>query len=132
MLIKWGNNSKQNKKKTIINIIISTFLFLHPPPIPRKKNHLHLVDQVSSADLVVQVVQIAESIRLQCVLATYGIMTQTPNEIEPVQIWSQWQMVKVYEHLGRNESLGLEGRPSRPIGSLGSSKVSAHNRVVSA
>ena len=79
--------------------------------------------QVSSADLVVQVVTIAESIRLQSVLATYGIMTQTPNEIEPVQIWSQWQMVKVYEHLGRNQSLGLSGRPPRPMGSLGSSKV---------
>jgi len=36
---------------------------------------------VSSVDLVVQVVTIAESIRLQSVLATYGIQTQTPNEV---------------------------------------------------
>ncbi len=82
-----------------------------------------MYQQVSSADLVVQVVTISESIRLQSVLNTYGIMTQTPNEIEPVQIWSQWQMVKVYEQLGRSQNLGLKGRPSRPIGSLGSSKV---------
>lgn len=74
-------------------------------------------------DLVVQVVMIAESMRLQAVLATYGIQTQTPTEIEPVQIWSQWEMVKVYQHLGKNDALGLKGRPMRPIGILGSSKV---------
>ncbi len=79
--------------------------------------------QAASVDLVVQVVTIAESIRLQSVLATYGIQTQTPNEIEPVQIWPQSEMVKVFEKLGRNEMLGLSGRPARPIGSLGSSKV---------
>eukprot|EP00094_Tigriopus_californicus_P001874 TCALIF_01806-PB protein Name:"Similar to CG8475 Probable phosphorylase b kinase regulatory subunit beta (Drosophila melanogaster)" AED:0.09 eAED:0.09 QI:765/1/1/1/0.81/0.82/17/82/1165 len=82
------------------------------------------VNIVTSAnDLVVQVVMIAESMRLQAVLQTYGIQTQTPSEIEPVQIWSQWEMVKVYQHLGRNEHLKLKGRPKRPIGSLGTSKV---------
>eukprot|EP00094_Tigriopus_californicus_P001875 TCALIF_01806-PC protein Name:"Similar to CG8475 Probable phosphorylase b kinase regulatory subunit beta (Drosophila melanogaster)" AED:0.51 eAED:0.51 QI:0/0.4/0.33/0.66/1/1/6/0/355 len=85
---------------------------------------LLLSSQVTSAnDLVVQVVMIAESMRLQAVLQTYGIQTQTPSEIEPVQIWSQWEMVKVYQHLGRNEHLKLKGRPKRPIGSLGTSKV---------
>lgn len=28
-------------------------------------------------------------------LATYGIGTQTPHEIEPVQIWPSWRLVKV-------------------------------------
>ena len=32
-------------------------------------------------------------------------------------------MVKVMEQMGQNERLGLSGRPVRPIGSLGSSKV---------
>ena len=32
-------------------------------------------------------------------------------------------MVKVYEHLGRSDRISLHGRPSRPIGSLGASKV---------
>ena len=76
-----------------------------------------------AVDLVVQVVMIAESMRLQAILATYGIQTQTPNEIEPVQIWSQWEMVKVYQLLGKNHALGLNGRPPRPMGVLGSSKV---------
>ncbi len=81
------------------------------------------VQSAYSADLVVQVVTIAESMRLQAVLATYGIQTQTPNEIEPVQIWSQTELVKVYQNLGHNKKLGLKGRPPRPIGSLGTSKV---------
>uniref|UniRef100_A0A4D5RAB5 Phosphorylase b kinase regulatory subunit n=1 Tax=Scolopendra viridis TaxID=118503 RepID=A0A4D5RAB5_SCOVI len=77
----------------------------------------------TATDLVVQVVLIAESARLQAMMATYGIQTQTPHEVEPIQIWPQQELVKVYEHLGVNEKLGLEGRPPRPIGSLGTSKL---------
>ena len=32
-------------------------------------------------------------------------------------------MVKVYEKLGQSKALGLNGRPPRPIGALGSSKI---------
>lgn len=55
--------------------------------------------------------------------ATYGIQTQTPVEVEPVQIWPPSQLVKIYEYLGVNNKLGLKGRPPRPIGSLGTSKL---------
>ncbi|CAG9854630.1 unnamed protein product [Phyllotreta striolata] len=77
----------------------------------------------TATDLVVQIVLIAESMRLQAMMATYGIQTQTPHEVEPVQIWSSTQLVKVYENLGVNHKLGLKGRPVRPVGSLGTSKV---------
>lgn len=56
-------------------------------------------------------------------MATYGIQTQTPHEVEPVQILSSTQLVKVYQKLGVNKKLNLQGRPARPIGSLGTSKV---------
>ncbi|RZF33916.1 hypothetical protein LSTR_LSTR012258 [Laodelphax striatellus] len=79
--------------------------------------------QGTATDLVVQIVLIAESMRLQAMMATYGIQTQTPHEVEPVQIWSSNQLVKVYQHLGVNSKLKLNGRPSRPIGALGTSKV---------
>ncbi|KAI4464851.1 phosphorylase b kinase regulatory subunit [Holotrichia oblita] len=79
--------------------------------------------QGTATDLVVQIVLIAESMRLQAMMATYGIQTQTPHEVEPVQIWSSTQLVKVYENLGINEKLKLKGRPGRPIGSLGTSKI---------
>ncbi|CAH0557440.1 unnamed protein product [Brassicogethes aeneus] len=77
----------------------------------------------TATDLVVQIVLIAESMRLQAMMATYGIQTQTPHEVEPVQIWSSTQLVKVYQNLGVNRKLKLQGRPVRPVGSLGTSKV---------
>lgn len=79
--------------------------------------------QCAATDLVVQVVLVAESMRLQAMMATYGIQTQTPHEVEPVQIWSPKQLMKVYEFLGVNRKLGLRGRPQRPIGALGTSKL---------
>ncbi|NXB57452.1 KPBB kinase, partial [Struthidea cinerea] len=74
-------------------------------------------------DLVVHVALIAESQRLQVFLNTYGIQTQTPQQVEPIQIWAQKELVKAYFHLGVNEKLGLSGRPDRPIGCLGTSKI---------
>ena len=76
-------------------------------------------------------------------MGTYGIQTQTPHEVEPVQIWPPKELVKVYEHLGYSKRLGLKvihsnisnmlidfllrvffkGRPTRPIGALGTSKI---------
>ena len=56
-------------------------------------------------------------------LATYGIQTQTPHQLEPVQIWPPSELVKAYEQLGVSEKLGLSGRPPRPIGGLGTAKV---------
>ncbi|ELK15354.1 Phosphorylase b kinase regulatory subunit beta [Pteropus alecto] len=74
-------------------------------------------------DLVVHVALVAESQRLQVFLNTYGIQTQTPQQAEPIQIWAQQELVKAYFHLGINEKLGLSGRPDRPIGCLGTSKI---------
>ncbi|XP_066258565.1 probable phosphorylase b kinase regulatory subunit beta isoform X2 [Euwallacea similis] len=79
--------------------------------------------QGTATDLVVQIVLIAESMRLQAMMATYGIQTQTPHEVEPVQIWSSTQLVRVYQNLGVNKKLKLHGRPERPVGSLGTSKL---------
>ncbi|XP_065092066.1 probable phosphorylase b kinase regulatory subunit beta isoform X4 [Ochlerotatus camptorhynchus] len=79
--------------------------------------------QGTATDLVVQIVLITESMRLQAMMATYGIQTQTPHEVEPVQIWSSTQLINVYQQLGVNDKIGLTGRPPRPVGSLGTSKV---------
>ncbi|XP_014672644.1 PREDICTED: phosphorylase b kinase regulatory subunit beta-like [Priapulus caudatus] len=48
----------------------------------------------SASDLIIQVVLVAESSQLQSMLATYGIQTQTPHQIEPIQVWSAWELVK--------------------------------------
>lgn len=55
----------------------------------------NLFQSSMEGDPVVQVVLIAESSRLQMMLSTYGIDTQTPRDLEPVRIWPSWKMVKV-------------------------------------
>uniref|UniRef100_A0A8D0HM59 Phosphorylase b kinase regulatory subunit n=1 Tax=Sphenodon punctatus TaxID=8508 RepID=A0A8D0HM59_SPHPU len=74
-------------------------------------------------DLVIHLALVAESQRLQVFLNTYGIQTQTPQQVEPIQIWAQQELVKAYFHLGMNDKLGLSGRPDRPMGCLGTSKI---------
>jgi len=79
---------------------------------------------------VIQVVLIAESVRLQQTLATYGIQSQTPHQIEPIQIWPPMVLAKAYENLGVNPKLSLTGRPPRPIGGLGTAKVRREHSVL--
>lgn len=40
--------------------------------------------------------------RLQVFLNTYGIQTQTPQQVEPIQIWPQKELVKVTKTLPVN------------------------------
>ena len=79
---------------------------------------------------MIQVVLIAESSRLQQLLATYGIPTQTPHQVEPIQIWSPKELSKAYEYLGVNKKLDLTGRPKRPFGVLSTSKVCSHSTEI--
>ncbi|KAK2853468.1 hypothetical protein Q5P01_006129 [Channa striata] len=74
-------------------------------------------------DTVVHVAVIAESQRLQVFLNTYGIQTQTPQQVEPIQIWPQKELVKAYRFLAINKKLGLSGRPDRPVGCIGTCKI---------
>ena len=71
-----------------------------------------------ASDLVIQVVMISESTRLQCMLANYGIQTQTPTEVEPVQILPPGELVRLLTSMGKSSKLGLNGRPARPVGEL--------------
>uniref|UniRef100_A0A8C6M2W5 Phosphorylase b kinase regulatory subunit n=1 Tax=Nothobranchius furzeri TaxID=105023 RepID=A0A8C6M2W5_NOTFU len=49
--------------------------------------------------------------------------TQTPQQVEPIQIWPQKELVKAYEFLAINKKLGLSGRPDRPVGCIGTCKI---------
>jgi phosphorylase kinase alpha/beta subunit len=42
-------------------------------------------------------------------LANYGIQSQTPHQIEPIEIWPPNELVKAYEQLGYNAKLKLTG-----------------------
>ncbi|XP_072013114.1 phosphorylase b kinase regulatory subunit beta-like [Amphiura filiformis] len=74
-------------------------------------------------DMTVQMAFIAESTRLQATLATYGIQSQTPTQVEPIQIWPHNELIKAYKYIGHSKKLNLTGRPSRPFGSIGTSKI---------
>ncbi|KRZ46133.1 putative phosphorylase b kinase regulatory subunit beta, partial [Trichinella pseudospiralis] len=98
--------------------------YRHLPANQRPKvDNRHSVFQGSLTNPVLQIAFITESQKLQTMLSTYGITTQTLHQVEPVQIWSPGQMVKVFENLGKNVRLQLSGRPNRPLGALGTSKV---------
>ncbi|GAB1599348.1 phosphorylase b kinase regulatory subunit beta-like [Argonauta hians] len=96
--------------------------YLPAPERPRFSSR-YSAFQGTPDDLVIQMVLISESAELQKLLGTYGIETQTPRQVEPIQIWSPKELTKAYEYLGKNEKLQISGRPSRPFGVLSTSKV---------
>ncbi|XP_041417206.1 phosphorylase b kinase regulatory subunit beta isoform X2 [Xenopus laevis] len=107
---------------------------ISPKDIDPMNRYVHLRDQRNirmrysnqgplENDAMIHVALIAESQRLQVFLNTYGIQTQTPQQVEPIQIWPQQELVQAYLHLGVNSKMGLSGRPDRPIGCLGTSKI---------
>ncbi|KAF9976352.1 hypothetical protein BGZ73_008710 [Actinomortierella ambigua] len=74
-------------------------------------------------DTVVQVVLLAEDTNLQSMLSMYGLETQTVDQVQPITVSSPETLKQVYCALGQNNKLGLSGRPKRPIGSLGTSRL---------
>uniref|UniRef100_A0AAY5E873 Phosphorylase b kinase regulatory subunit n=1 Tax=Electrophorus electricus TaxID=8005 RepID=A0AAY5E873_ELEEL len=95
MLFLWG--------QALYNI--AKLLGQYPPPI-----YWHLCNYPGGPidnDVVIYVALIAESQRLQVFLNTYGIQTQTPQQVEPIQIWPQQSC----------------GRPERPVGCIGTCKI---------
>ncbi|HEY9668423.1 MAG TPA: glycoside hydrolase family 15 protein, partial [Coleofasciculaceae cyanobacterium] len=74
-------------------------------------------------DPMVQIVLLAEDEALQTQLAAYGIATQTPKQVEPVQVRQATELSAVYAHMGRCEPLGLTGRPMRRLRSLTTSRI---------
>lgn len=86
-------------------------------PLGRHKQHYNMEPRV-------QVCLLAEDEELQAQLLKYGISTQVPEQIEPIQLRPARDLQNAYnKHLGVNEKLGLSGRPDRPMGSLSTSRV---------
>jgi len=74
-------------------------------------------------DPVVQIALLAEDEDLQAQLAAYGIATQTPKQVEPVQVRQATELSTVYAQIGRCDPLGLTGRPVRRLRSLTTSRI---------
>ena len=65
---------------------------------------------------VVQVVVLAEDLRMQTLLAAEGIEVQTTTEIFPYQVKPASVLSQLYTFLGRNEKLGMSGRRTLDVG----------------
>ncbi|MBD2305426.1 glycoside hydrolase family 15 protein [Chroococcidiopsis sp. FACHB-1243] len=74
-------------------------------------------------EAMVQIALLAEDEDLQAKLAVYGIETQTPSQVEPIQVRQAGELSTVYTQIGRNDKLGLTGRPIRRLRSLTTSRI---------
>ncbi len=74
-------------------------------------------------DPVVQIALLAEDEDLQAQLAASGIATQTPQQVEPMQVRKATELSTIYAQIGRNDALGLTGRPVRRLRSLTTSRI---------
>uniref|UniRef100_A0A8C1FQU9 Phosphorylase b kinase regulatory subunit n=1 Tax=Cyprinus carpio carpio TaxID=630221 RepID=A0A8C1FQU9_CYPCA len=77
---------------------------------------------VPKPDVVVQVSILAESDAIKQLLQSHGIDSETLEDIHPIRVQPSRVLSHIYARLGRNQRLGLTGRPYRRIGVLGTSK----------
>ncbi len=71
----------------------------------------------------VQIALLSEDENLQGKLEVYGIATQTPQQVEPIQVRQASELSSVFAQIGRNQPLGLSGRPMRRLQSLTTSRI---------
>jgi phosphorylase kinase alpha/beta subunit len=76
-----------------------------------------------ATDPVVQIALLSEDEDLQHQLETYGIATQTPGQVAPIQVRGAEELAEIYTQIGRNDQLKLTGRPTRRLRSLTTSRV---------
>ncbi|MBD1852516.1 glycoside hydrolase family 15 protein [Leptolyngbya sp. ST-U4] len=72
---------------------------------------------------LVQIALLTEDETLQAELATYGIATQTPAQVAPIQVRRAEELSRVYSQIGRNDKLKLTGRPVRRLRSMTTSRI---------
>ena len=72
---------------------------------------------------LVQIALLAEDEDLQAQLEVYGIQTQTPQQLEPIQVRLAGDLSAIFTQIGRNDKLGLTGRPVRRLRSLIASRI---------
>ncbi|KAF9115820.1 hypothetical protein BGX27_006251 [Mortierella sp. AM989] len=109
-----------NSLHTLGNLIHENLLSIaEVDPLGRRFN----ARKMHSNDTVVQVVLLAEDSNMQSMLNMYGLETQTMEQVHPITVSHPQGLKEVYAALGRNAKLGLSGRPKRPVGSLGTSRL---------
>lgn len=77
----------------------------------------------ASAKPPVQVALLAEDDAIRDELRRLGIPSQTRAEIAPVQVREASELAEAYAQVGRNDRIGLSGRPLRQLRTLSTSKL---------
>ncbi|XP_061103504.1 phosphorylase b kinase regulatory subunit alpha, skeletal muscle isoform-like [Conger conger] len=77
---------------------------------------------VPKLDVVVQVSILAETEEIKQLLEKQGIKAETMEDVHPIRVQPSRVLSHIYARLGKNQRLGLTGRPYRRIGVLGTSK----------
>lgn len=77
---------------------------------------------VPKPDVVVQVSILAENEEIKELLMRNGIEVETVADLHPIHVQPSRVLSHIYARLGRNQRLGLTGRPYRRMGVLGTSK----------
>ncbi len=74
-------------------------------------------------DYTLQIALLAQDERVQSDLLACGIVTQTLADIAPIQFRDASELAEAYTHVGRNDRIGLTGRPLRQLRTLATSKL---------
>ncbi len=72
---------------------------------------------------ILQIQLLAQDESVQQTLKEHAIQTQTLAEIAPIQIREANELAEAYSHVGRNDRIGLTGRPLRQLRTLATSKI---------
>ncbi len=72
---------------------------------------------------IVQIALLSEDPELQLDLAAHGVATQTLAEVDSIEIRHANDLSQAYTQVGRNDPLGLTGRPYRRLRSLTTSRI---------
>lgn len=95
-------------------------------PLGRHKTVKH------AREMTMQFALLSEDEAVQKDLLSAGIPTQTLAEISPIQMREASELARAYTHIGRNDRIGLTGRPYRQLRTLATSQiyVLANQRLV--
>lgn len=86
-------------------------------PLARHKKPYH------EYDYQLQVALLAQDETVQNSLQQHGIQAQTLAEVSPIQIREAHELAAAYTQIGRNDRIGLTGRPFRQLRTLATSKM---------
>jgi len=79
--------------------------------------------QQNAGRCTIHIALLAKDDGVQTALAKLGIATQTLAEIAPIQCRDASELADAFTHVGRNDRIGLTGRPLRQLRILATSKL---------